>query len=108
MPVNVWHEEIDIKKFITLDHDIDTSTDAGVSKFEEIKNQVTAALQESMFYRSPEQLALLPRSAAERGPALVLANIIEWLEGAVTPKQYNQELQHLYNWADENRVWLGA
>lgn len=107
MPVNVWHETLDIKTHIVLDHNIDMSTEAGIAEFERIKAEVTAVLKTSFYFVSDEEYATMDRLDPDLKPNVQLRTIIKWLEEAGDPQKYTDELHYLYNWADEFRVWLG-
>lgn len=105
MPTNVWVETLDIKPHISLDHDI--NTEEGIAEFEGIKPKVTSVLKESIFYLSDEEYAEISKTDPDYKPVFELRTIIKWLEEAPSPEKYTKELQQLYHWADENRVWLG-
>ncbi|MFD4858362.1 hypothetical protein [Streptomyces atratus] len=107
MPVNVWHETLDIKQHIVLDHNIDIQTEEGLAEFEAIKPKVTEVLKKSMFYISDEEFAALDKESSSYKPVWQLRTIIKYLEEAPTPEKYSTDLDLLYFWADENRVWLG-
>ncbi|UQA91357.1 hypothetical protein [Streptomyces halobius] len=107
MPTNVWVETLDIKKHIVLDHNIDMSTEDGIAEFEGIVSKVSDVLKHSNFYVSDVEFEKLDRMADENKAIVQLRTIIGWLEESGSPGKCTDELQYLYHWADENRVWLG-
>lgn len=108
MPVNVWIETLDIKPIIVLDHDIDISSETGIEEFEDIKSRVTTVLKTSLYYVSDEEYAAMDRTDPDFKPNVQLHTVMKWLEESGSPEQYSENLNYLYNWADDHRVWLGA
>lgn len=82
-----WKMTVNIKPFIGEDASEEGAKRAGMA----IHQLLTRRLRGLPLYRDDQELS----------------DILDGLEGVENSDEFNYILADLYDWADENRIWLG-